>query len=241
MHQHVRGLGFRDRARELDVVRSTIRRSRTAAPAAKTSTRDLGILGVDGHAGWPLQPLARMEPRSPPRRGRESICSFVRNRLRARGLVDSPPMSKMSAPSAISKSTRARASCGVGKNAPPSENESGVTLQTPIRATPRFDTAPRRTDRNVSLRRPKSSPTPPELERVDITRSARAVLQCLATQIRQGQGFAASSLRLILQGLAKGRFSGAAWKYCRSIGEYVFAHHHAADTRSGERRSLASF
>src|SRR5215475_10581373 len=47
------------------------------------------------------------------------------------GLVDSAPMSRMSAPSAASRCACASAAAGSMKR-PPSENESGVTLRTPI-------------------------------------------------------------------------------------------------------------
>ena len=50
----------------------------------------------------------------------------------APGRVDSPPMSRMSAPSATSSRACAIAARG-SRNAPPSENESGVTFTTPIR------------------------------------------------------------------------------------------------------------
>src|SRR6266511_1931003 len=49
----------------------------------------------------------------------------------APGRVDSPPTSRMSAPSASSRSPCAIAS-SAAKKAPPSENESGVTLITPM-------------------------------------------------------------------------------------------------------------
>src|SRR5215510_7845502 len=47
------------------------------------------------------------------------------------GLVDSAPMSRMSAPSAASRCACAIAAAGLMKR-PPAENESGVTLRTPI-------------------------------------------------------------------------------------------------------------
>src|SRR4051812_21934915 len=50
----------------------------------------------------------------------------------APGRVDSPPMSRISAPSAARRSPWATASPASRKR-PPSENESGVTLTTPIR------------------------------------------------------------------------------------------------------------
>ncbi len=50
-----------------------------------------------------------------------------------KGRVDSPPISMISAPSATSFSAWATAASQV-KNFPPSENESGVTLTTPIMA-----------------------------------------------------------------------------------------------------------
>ena len=49
----------------------------------------------------------------------------------APGRVDSPPMSMMSAPSATSSSPCSTAFSGV-KYSPPSENESSVTLSTPM-------------------------------------------------------------------------------------------------------------
>ena len=49
------------------------------------------------------------------------------------GRVDSPPMSRMSAPSSSSRSACSTARSG-RRNAPPSENESGVTLTTPMTA-----------------------------------------------------------------------------------------------------------
>ncbi len=49
----------------------------------------------------------------------------------APGRVDSPPMSRMSAPSAMSRRACARAASGP-RNRPPSEKLSGVTLTIPI-------------------------------------------------------------------------------------------------------------
>ena len=49
----------------------------------------------------------------------------------APGRVDSPPMSRRSAPSNASRSPWAIAA-SASENAPPSENESGVTLTTPM-------------------------------------------------------------------------------------------------------------
>ena len=71
---------------------------------------------------------ARPPPRAPAGRGRAR-----RRRLTgsAPGRLDSPPMSRMSAPSASSCSQRAIAAPS-STPAPPSENESGVTLTMPI-------------------------------------------------------------------------------------------------------------
>ena len=49
------------------------------------------------------------------------------------GRVDSPPMSTTAAPSAAWRRPSSMASAG-SRNRPPSENESGVTLTTPISA-----------------------------------------------------------------------------------------------------------
>ena len=49
------------------------------------------------------------------------------------GRVDSPPTSTMTAPSATCRRPSSIASAG-SRNRPPSENESGVTLTTPISA-----------------------------------------------------------------------------------------------------------
>src|SRR5689334_12300026 len=62
-----------------------------------------------------------------------SSCSVGRV---APGRVDSPPMSRMSAPSASSSSPWAIAASG-STYLPPSENESGVTLTTPMSSGPR--------------------------------------------------------------------------------------------------------
>ena len=54
----------------------------------------------------------------------------------APGRVDSPPTSRMSAPSAASRSPCSTAA-SASRNSPPSENESGVTLTTPMISTGR--------------------------------------------------------------------------------------------------------
>ena len=53
----------------------------------------------------------------------------------APGRVDSPPMSRISAPSPT-RSSPCFTAASVSKNAPPSENESGVTFTIPIRRKP---------------------------------------------------------------------------------------------------------
>src|SRR5215475_3560123 len=62
---------------------------------------------------------------------RSSSCSSDTGTAPPYGLVDSAPMSRMSAPSATSRCACAIAAAGLIKR-PPSENESGVTLRTPI-------------------------------------------------------------------------------------------------------------
>src|ERR1700674_2130837 len=61
-------------------------------------------------------------------RRRSSSASEVRSEP---GRVDSAPMSRMSAPSSSSSMARAKARSG-SRYFPPSENESGVTLSTPM-------------------------------------------------------------------------------------------------------------
>src|SRR5918995_6098010 len=71
-------------------------------------------------------------PASPETTGRTRSSSTPRGTGSAPGRVDSPPTSRMSAPSPASArpcSTAASAS----RNSPPSENESGVTLTIPMR------------------------------------------------------------------------------------------------------------
>ena len=96
------------------------------APGGDGGAGDRGLHGVDGDRDVAL---ARGSPRSPGRRGRSPR---PRETGAAPGRVDSPPMSRMSAPSAIS-----RAGMGDGRlqrrgSAPPSEKLSGVTLTIPM-------------------------------------------------------------------------------------------------------------
>src|SRR4051794_29876046 len=64
------------------------------------------------------------------------------------GRVDSAPISMMSAPSAIMRRACASARSGA-TNWPPSENESGVTLRTPMTAGYGLDNKPRNPGRSI--------------------------------------------------------------------------------------------
>src|SRR5262245_13270731 len=70
---------------------------------------------------------------SPSRTGMSRSSSSSAEIPRAPGRLDSAPMSRRSAPSAISDSACATAACGSRKR-PPSEKEAGVTLTTPMRS-----------------------------------------------------------------------------------------------------------
>ena len=84
--------------------------------------RELGGVDADLHAG------AAQGAR---RRGRRGAAPRRPPPARRRGRVDSPPTSRMSAPSAISARARSTA-WSKANHSPPSENESGVTLRMPM-------------------------------------------------------------------------------------------------------------
>ena len=99
------------------------------APAATAARATARLHGVDGDRDVALAPDRR---RSPERRGRSPR---PRRPARRRGRVDSPPMSRMSAPSAISRRAWASAA-SASRNRPPSEKLSGVTLTIPMTRPP---------------------------------------------------------------------------------------------------------
>src|SRR5574341_965241 len=94
-----------------------------AAPATIASAMSAG-LRVSTESGTP-------QPARASRTGSTRRRSSSRATGAAPGRVDSPPMSRMSAPSPISRRACATA-CSVLAWRPPSEKESGVTLTTPI-------------------------------------------------------------------------------------------------------------
>ena len=106
------------------------RRSRCVAPAS-SAARATATLVVS------------IERRAPGRRARAARSTGTTRRSSsssatgsAPGRVDSPPTSRMSAPSAASRSPCSTAA-SASRNSPPSENESGVTFTTPMISTGR--------------------------------------------------------------------------------------------------------
>ena len=109
---------------------SLTRPAPAAIAASATASLDVST-EICGRAGIGSVALAR-----PAITGRTRRSSSAANTGSAPGRVDSPPTSRISAPSAASRSPCAIASSGRRKR-PPSENESGVTLTMPIRRNPR--------------------------------------------------------------------------------------------------------
>ena len=114
-----------------------------AMPASSGSNRkadtSLTIVAPASSARRATSPLVvSTERRAPTREARSSITgttlrsSSSRSTGAAPGRVDSPPTSRISAPSAASSSPCSTAA-SLSRNSPPSEKESGVTLRTPMR------------------------------------------------------------------------------------------------------------
>ena len=100
----------------------------SVAPASTAWRGDLRAHRVDGHHDV----RRRRAPRRPGGRGAAPPATLGRS---APGRVDSPPTSTRSAPSAASARPCATAAAGSNQS-PPSENESGVTLTTPMTHRP---------------------------------------------------------------------------------------------------------
>src|SRR5918992_5807404 len=99
--------------------------SLTSVAPACNAARATSSLVVSMETRWPA---AARDSTTGSTRSRSS-CSATGS---APGLVDSPPTSRIPAPSPASRSPCSIAAAGSRKR-PPSENESGVTLTTPIR------------------------------------------------------------------------------------------------------------
>ena len=106
--------------------RSAVTSLTIVAPAAERGRGDGGLRGVDRDPR--LGARRRPAPRSPAAPG---AAPRPRDTGSAPGRVDSPPMSRIAAPSARAAAPWAIAASG-SRYSPPSENESGVTLTTPM-------------------------------------------------------------------------------------------------------------
>src|SRR6185437_13036743 len=136
VHQAEVGVVLSDDARELGSPRSAVTSFTSSAPSsrARAATSDFAVSIETG------------EPASASSTGTTRRSSSSAETGSAPGRVDSPPMSTIAAPSASNRIAESAASPG-SKLTPPSENESGVTLTTPI-----TDGRGKRSSRGSSMR-----------------------------------------------------------------------------------------